>query len=60
MTYNLVIILAFVVITLLIQIMVVKCMEKKLNNKLPCKECQYCKHKEWCEKHKPMCKGVKK
>lgn len=28
-------------------------------NELPYKECQYCKHKEWCEKHRPMCKGVK-
>ena len=30
MTYDLVIILAFIVITLLIQIMVVKCMDKEL------------------------------
>lgn len=29
MTYNLVIVLAFIVITLLIQIMVVKCMDKE-------------------------------
>lgn len=23
--------------------------------KTPFKECQYCKHKEWCTNHKPMC-----
>ena len=33
MTYNLVIVLAFIVITLLIQIMVVKCMDKENKEK---------------------------